>query len=106
MKNKMLPESELRILEDVFKKIDELMENHEKTPLTPNKVASASEIEQIHIVMYMDCLKDLITATKVLKDLLDISEEEFIEAITKGGKLPLAEVKRAMMLKMITDMIG
>lgn len=106
MKNKMLPESELRILGELFEKIDELVENHEKTPLTPSKVASASEIEQIHIIMYMDCLKDLITATKILKDLLEIGEEDFIEAITKDGKLSLAEVKRAMMMKMITDIIG
>ena len=106
MKNPMLPESELKILGELFKKVDELLENHEKTPLSPSKVASANEVEQIHIVMYMDRLKDLITATKTLKDLLEISEAEYIEAVTKDGKIPLADVKRAMMLKMLTDMIG
>lgn len=106
MKNRMLPESELRILGELFEKVDKLVENHESTSLTPEKVANASDIEQIHIVMYMDLLKDLILATRTIKDLLEIGEEEFIEAMTDKGKRSLTEVKRVMMMKMITDMIG
>ena len=106
MKNPMLPESELRILGELFEKVDKLVENHEKTSLTPSVVAKASDIEQIHIVMYMDLVKDLVLATRTIKDLLEISEEEFIKAMTDDGERSLEEVKKVMMMKMLADMIG
>lgn len=106
MKNPMLPESELKILGEIFEKVDELIKNHEKTHLTMGMIEKASDAEQLHIVMYMDLLKDSITHIKTLKDLLEIGEEEFLKAVTDEGKLTMREVKRKMMMGMILDMIG
>ena len=41
MTNPMIPESEIKILEDIFKKVDELMENHKNHPLSPEMVMKA-----------------------------------------------------------------
>lgn len=105
MKNAMLPESELKILGEIFQKVDELLENHEKTPLSMGMIEKASDAEQLHIVMYMDMLKDMVVDIKTLKDLLEVSEEDFIKSVTDNGKRTMREVKRVMMMKMITDMI-
>jgi transcriptional antiterminator len=105
MKNPMLPESELKILGEIFQKVDELLENHEKTPLKMSMVEKASDAEQLHIVMYMDMLKEMVVDIKTLKDLLEVSEEDFIKSVTDNGKRTMREVKRVMMMKMITDMM-
>lgn len=105
MKNAMLPESEQKILGEIFQKVDELLENHEKTPLTMSMVEKASDAEQLHIIMYMDLLKEAITSIATLRDILEISEEDFIKTVTNDGKRTMKEVKRVMMMKMITDMI-
>lgn len=105
MKNPMLPESELKILGEIFQKVDELIENHEKTHLTMGMIEKASDAEQLHIVMYMDLLKDSITHIKTLKDLLEIGEEDFLKSVTDDGKRTVKEVKRMMMMNMLIDMM-
>lgn len=105
MKNAMLPESELKILGEIFEKITELVDNHEKSPLSMKALHESSEAEQLHIVMYMDILKDMITSAKSLQGLLEISEEEFIKAVTEDGKISMREVKRKMMMNMLIDMM-
>lgn len=106
MKNSMIPTSELKILGEIIQKADELVANREKTPLTMSSIERASEAEQVHIVMYMDLLKDALTSIKTLSGLLEVSEEEFIKVVTDDGKLTMKEVKRKMMMGMIIDMIG
>lgn len=94
MKNSIIPESELKILGEIFEKIDELFENHKKTPLTFEMLEKASDLEHIHIMVYMDFVEDFLREASALKSLLETSEDEFYKNITKDDKLSLEEVKR------------
>lgn len=105
MKNAMLPESELKILGEIFQKVDELIENHQKSPLDVGALINSSELEQLHIMFYLDLLRDVVVNVKTLKDLLEISEEDLVKVVTEDGKVSLKEVKKMMMTKMITDMV-
>lgn len=105
MKNAMLPESELKILGEIFQKVDELTENHQKSPLDVGALTNSSELEQLHIMFYLDLLRDVVVNVKTLKDLLEISEEDLVKTVTEDGKVSLKEVKKMMMMKMITDMV-
>ena len=106
MKNSILPESELKILGELFKKVDELLENHEKTSLTIDVVSKASDTERLHTVLYLDSLKDLVTSAKTLQTLLKVSEEEFIKAVTNDGETSMADVKKRFMLKNLIDLMA
>ena len=105
MKNQILPESELKILNEVFKKVDELVQNHSNTSLTPSMVMTASDLEQIHTFLYMDLVKDLVSAVSALKGILNASEEEFMKVITDDGKKSLESCKKIMMLNMLTEIM-
>ena len=105
MKNPILPESELKILNEVFNKVDELVQNHSNTSIIPSMVMTASDLEQIHIILYMDLIKDLVSVVGALRGILEASEEDFLKIITEDGEKSLSSVKKIMMLKMFTEIM-
>lgn len=107
MKNSLIPESELKILGEVFEKVDQLVKNHDKCfSLTPEMVTKASDTEQIHMLMYTDLVKDAIASIFALRDIFAMSEGEFIALITDNGKKSITEVKEILMKNMIVDLLG
>ena len=106
MTNKVMPQSELNNLENLFNCFKELKETHNKTPLTPEMLKEATDLEQIHIALYLDLLHDLTKSLGAIKDLINMPEEDFVKIVTKDGTLSLDEVKANIMMKMFLDMIG
>lgn len=103
MNNNIIPKSELKILGEVFQKVDEIVKNHQNTPLTMDSVMNASELEQLQTLVYMDMFKDFIKAIGCLKGLLELNDEEFTKMLTDDGKRTIGEAKHMMMLEMMIE---
>lgn len=106
MKNRAIPESEIKMLEEIFNKIEEMIENHYNTPITRETLDNTTDVEHIHIAMYLEFMKDFIEDAHALRSLMDVDVAEFIEGITDGGKRSLTEVKKDIMLHGLTRMLS
>lgn len=102
MKNTMLPQAELEKVQEIIKKVEELKEVHMNSK--PN-VNVQDDLMQLHTVAYMDVLKEFLQSASLLKGFMELTEEEFKNAITDDGKVTIQQAKQAMMIKMITEMI-
>jgi len=69
------------------------------------RTRTATKAEKVHILLYMDLVKDFIRDIGALRGLLEVSEEEFIKEVTEDGKMSLEEVEHKLMFSMLTDMI-
>ena len=105
MKNSLITEKEQKLVGEVIQKISELVEYHQTTHLTPQSIADSSDLEKIHIVIYLDTIADLVKASGCLNSLLGVSEEDFTATVTDDGKKTLKEAKNMVMMKLMTDMI-
>lgn len=103
MKNPILPQVEVDKLNEVIQKIGELEEIHSK--VRPN-VLVGNDLMKLHTVVFLDTLKDFFSSVTMLKGLLEISEKEFQDAITDGGKITVEDAKKMVMLKMITELVS
>lgn len=106
MKNKVMPQTEVTALENLFKSFDELKKQHNEVNLTPEMLKEATDLEQLHIAVYLDLLHELASTIGAIKDLITMSEEEFTKIITKGGTQTIDEVKVNIMMKMFLNMFG
>ena len=102
MKNTMISNKEREALEKVYSAVDEFVNVHEQ--ITFEQVSRSTKVEKIHILLFMDLVKDLLISAKSIKGLLDEDENSFIEAVTDGGKMTLDEVEKKLMHKMLVDM--
>ena len=107
MNNRILPQEEVQKVQNLIQAHQELKECHMAHTLTPERLAEASELEQIHIAIYLDMLKDLVRTVGALRDIFEMPEEEFQKVVTKNGEKTLEEVKMNIMvnamMKMITE---
>lgn len=107
MNNRILPQEEVQKVQNLIKAHEELKECHLAHRLTPERLAEVSELEQIHIALYLEMLKDLVQTVGALKDLIEIPAEEFYDTITNKGKLSLDEVKMNVMINaMMKSVLG
>lgn len=53
----------------------------------------ATQVEKVHILLYLDLVKDFIEAIGSLRGLVEVDESEFIKTVTDGGKTTLDEVE-------------
>ena len=102
MKNPIISEKELNKLKEVLEGIHELYEIH--SSLLPTRVdMDITNIEKIHILMYLDLLGDFLKSAKMLMSLLELSEEEFVKFTTDDGKYTVEEMLSKIMKKMLSD---
>lgn len=106
MTNKIMPQSELTALEGLFKSFEELKNQHNEEHLTMEKLQQATEVEQIHIALYLDFLKETAKKVYTLRDLINIPEEDFIKMITEDGELSLEQVRKRIMMNTFLDMLS
>lgn len=100
MKNTMISKEELEALQEVFKSVDHLVKVHENsTSEIKGAVDRSTKVEKLHIIMYLDMSKDLIKAVQLLRAIIEVSEEDFIRAVTKEGKMSLEEALNFCMFK-------
>lgn len=107
MKNTMISNKELEALQEIFKGIDHFCEAHNKEGLDSimTTTSRATQVEKVHILLYMDLVKDFIKDIGALRSLLEEDESKFIEVVTDGGKITLDEVEGKLMTNMLMDIL-
>lgn len=84
MKNTMISKEELEALEGIFKSVDHFVEVHKNsTSEFRGSIKGSTKVEELHTIMYLDMVKNLIKCVTLLKAITIISEEEFIRASTQ-----------------------
>lgn len=97
----MISQEEITLVKEIIERVEKIIKFHE-TP--PNISEVDTKLVRIHSVMYVDFLGDLVKSVKGLKELIELSEPEFEEVITRGGKVPLDFLERNMMIKILREM--
>lgn len=107
MKNTMISNKELEALQEIFKSVDHFCEAHNKEGLDSIMTTTrrATQVEKVHILLYMDLVKDFIRDIGALRSLLEEDESKFIEVVTDGGKITLDEVEGKLMTSMLMDIL-
>lgn len=107
MKNTMISNKELEALQEIYKGVDHFAEAHNSTGLSSlmESTRRASKAERIHILLYMDLVKDFMRDIGALRGLIEEDEDKFLEVVTDGGKLTLDEVEAKLMTNMLMDII-
>lgn len=107
MKNTMISNKELEALQEIFKGVDHFCEAHNKEGLDSimTTIRRATQVEKVHILLYMDLVKDFIRDIGALRSLLEEDESKFIEVVTDGGKITLDEVEGKLMTSMLMDIL-
>ena len=110
MKNTMISNKELEALQEIFNGVDHFCEAHNllysvglDSLMTTTK--RATQVEKVHILLYMDLVKDFIKAIGALRGLLEEDESKFIEVVTDGGKVTLDEVESKLMTSMLMEIL-
>ena len=104
MKNIMMSNKEKEALEEIFKGVDKLVEAHDKE-LTFERVKGASKVEKVHSLLYMTMLKDFLQDIGAIRSMLHVEEDQFIDIVTKNGKLSLDEVENKLMTQMMMELL-
>ena len=104
MKNTMICDKEREALEQIFKGVDKLVEAHDKE-LTFERVRGASKVEKVHSLLYMTMLKDFLQDIGAIRSMLHVEEDQFIDIVTKNGKLSLDEVENKLMTQMMMELL-
>lgn len=107
MKNTMISNKELEALQEIFKGVDHFCEAHNKEGLDSFMTTTrrTTQVEKVHILLYMDLVKDFIRDIGALRSLLEEDESKFIEVVTDGGKITLDEVEGKLMTSMLMDIL-
>lgn len=107
MKNTMISNRELEALQEIFKGVDHFCEVHNKESFDSlmSTTMRATQVEKVHILLYMDLVKDFIKDISALRGLLEEDEIKFIKAVTDGGKNTLDEVEDKLMTSMLMDIL-
>lgn len=104
MKNTMISNKETESVRKICGAVDEFLKSHEHISI--EQVMRASQVEKIHMLLYMELVKDLVESSKAMLSLLEEDEYTFIKIITDDGKKSLDDVEKHLMAHMLLDMVG
>lgn len=96
MRNKIIPEAEIKMVESVFKQVDELQKLH--GTLKPNVSYLDNRLERVHSILYLELLKEFVHSAQMLQAILEMDEKSLMDIITDNGKMPfeVAEMRVLM----------
>ena len=101
MTNPIIPEAEVNVVKKVIEAVEELKELHKELHKDGFN-DSEDALDRIHILAYLHFLKGLIRSSGAIKDLLEVSREDFEKDATNNGEMKLSEVlERAMILGLL-----
>ena len=95
--NPIIPEEELKQLDVVLKEFEKLGEIHINN--SPNHSGVDDIVNRIHMLVYLDVLKNVVRSMTDLKGFVNTTREEFISLVTDEGKVRLNEVEKALLMK-------
>ena len=107
MKNTMICDKEREALEQIFKGVDQFAHahNHIGVENLMRATEKASEAEEVHILLYLDLVKDFIHDIGALRGLLEVDELKFIDIVTEHGKRSLKDVSQNLMMERLMDIL-
>lgn len=92
MKNPIIPEAEVTAVKKVIEAVEELKEIHScNRPIFDN---GEDDLDRIHILSFLHFIKDLIESGLILKELIEVSREDFEKTVTNNGEREVLEVLR------------
>ena len=103
MKNTALPQSEVELVEKALKVVHEIIDNHKNVLPDLAKLGDDS-FSRVHIIMYLEFMKDFLSSAGALEGVMNLTEEELTEKLAKEGKT-LKEFEMNLMMKVMMDMI-
>ena len=90
MKNPIIPEAEVTAVKKVIEAVEELKEIHKlHQPIFDN---GEDDLDRLHILVYLHFVKDLIESGLILKELIEVSREDFEKTATNHGEKKVSEV--------------
>ena len=101
MTNPIIPEAEVNAVKKVIEAVEELKEVHEEN--SPILNDSEDALDRIHILAYLHFIRDLIGSSGAIKELLEVSREDFEKDTTNNGEFKLSEVLRCAMVSELLD---
>ena len=108
MQNPIIPSNEVTLLKEIISKCQELSDTHEKNGV-PNfeDTINGGHALKVHTLLFLRAIKDLYTDINNIANLIDeeMSEAEFIEAITQNGERTIEEVERKLVLGMFAEIL-
>lgn len=103
MKNTVLPQSEVELVEKALKVVHEIIDNHKNVHPDFMKLGDNS-FSRVHTIMYLEFLKDFLSSAKALEEVMNLTEEELTKNLAKDGRT-LEEFEMNLMMKVMTDML-
>ena len=101
MKNPIIPEAEVTAVKKVIEAVEELKEIHScHEPIFDN---GEDDLDRIHILVYLHFVKDLIESGLILKELIEVSREDFEKTATNNGEREVFEVLRNATISELLD---
>lgn len=104
MKNKIIPEAEIKMVQSVLKQVDSIVELHKS--LKPNVSDLDNRLERVHSIMFIEMLKDFVHSAQMLQAVLEISEESLMSIITDNGKMPFEVAEMKVLMSALSNMKG
>ena len=101
MTNPIIPEAEVTAVKKVIEAVEELKEVLKGT--SPIFNDSEDDLDRIHILAYIHFVKELTGNAMALKELLEVTREQFEKDATNNGDLKVEDVLRNAML---SEMLG
>ena len=84
MRNPVIPAEEEVAVKKVIEALEELKEVHFRT--TPNALeAGNNEVLMLHSLVYLDSVHKLVEAGTLLKNILEMTEENFVKIVNETG---------------------
>lgn len=94
MTNTIIPEAEVNAVKKVIEAVEELKTIHSNN--LPE--VSKDELEAVHCLVFLHFVKELVGDSNTLKDLIDISREDFEKDITANGERTVSEALTKVMM--------
>ena len=104
MTNPIIPEAEVTAVKKVIESVEELKELHKELHKDGFN-DSGDDLDRIHILAYLHFLKGLIRSSGAIKELLEVSREDFEKESTNNGEMRISEVlERAMIFGLLSTL--
>ena len=101
MTNPIIPEAEVQAVKKVIEAVEELREVHKDSSPVFND--SEDDLDRLHTLAYLHFIKYLIGSSSSIKELLEVSREDFEKDATNNGEMELSEVLINVMVSELLD---
>ena len=101
MKNPIIPEAEVTAVKKVIEAVEELKGIHGcHQPIFDN---GEDDLDRLHILVYLHFIRELAGSIGAIKELLEISREDFEKDATNNGEREVLEVLRNATISELLD---